>query len=184
MKTRLLRSPGLWHNYSMLTGLFSGKNKAFCAFCKLNVNVYKSKDLGIFDIAVVFATVTLSAFQWFSDLKLIAIIFFPVIIFFMQFFIRMRWRESLKCTHCGFDPVKYKKNPSESARAVKEFLQMRNDDPRYLLRSVPQLPVLKKTEEDKKALAKIENKIVASKSKSQKSSKSKSGTGKLLDKSF
>lgn len=54
-------------------------------------------------------------------------------------FLRMRYRESVKCPHCGFDPILYKQNPKAAASKTKDFLESRKDNPEFLLKPQPKL---------------------------------------------
>lgn len=53
---------------------------------------------------------------------------------------QMRWRQSLMCQHCGFDPVLYVKNPDFAAAKIKEHLKVRSEKPEYLLKPALNLP--------------------------------------------
>ena len=65
----------------------------------------------------------------------------------MGIFVRVRWRNSVKCPHCGFDPIVYKSNPEKAAQITKAFLEKRKRDPTYLLKPQPQIkPIINKTE--------------------------------------
>jgi hypothetical protein len=69
---------------------------------------------------------------------------FTIFIIFLaigETFVQLRWRMSLTCKHCGFDPVIYKKNPEDAAEKVRGHLLRRREDPRYLLARPLDLPV-------------------------------------------
>ncbi len=66
-------------------------------------------------------------------------------------FVQIRWRLSLSCHHCGFDPVLYVQSPEKAAQKVKDYrlkLQQRAD---YCLRSDP----LKKVDLDQADLPRL-----------------------------
>lgn len=54
----------------------------------------------------------------------------------------MRWRLSILCQACGFDPALYLKDSSLAAAQVKRHLEMRSKDPRFLLAPSLNLPTL------------------------------------------
>ncbi len=63
---------------------------------------------------------------------------------------RLRWRASIKCKHCGFDPLVYKQSPEEAAKTVKSFLDNRKKDPLYMLKPQPRIkPIIKKVKDYK-----------------------------------
>ena len=69
--------------------------------------------------------------------------FFAFGLGFAEIFILVRWRLSIPCPHCGFDPVVYKKKPEVAAAQVKAFLDQRREDPLAVF-SPLQLPVVVK----------------------------------------
>lgn len=52
---------------------------------------------------------------------------------------QMRWRMSLLCPTCGFDPVLYLKDPAKAAAQVKGHMDTRRRDPTSLFKPQPQL---------------------------------------------
>lgn len=51
----------------------------------------------------------------------------------------MRWRISVACPHCGFDPVLYMKSPAAASQKVKEHIEKLEKSPLGRLK-VPDLP--------------------------------------------
>ncbi|MES2801090.1 MAG: hypothetical protein V4654_01240 [Bdellovibrionota bacterium] len=47
---------------------------------------------------------------------------------------KLRWRQSLLCQHCGFDPMLYMKNPELAGVKIKAFMKTRSEDPSFLLK--------------------------------------------------
>lgn len=60
-----------------------------------------------------------------------------------EIFIQTRWRTSMICRNCGFDPVVYVRNPEQAGLKIKAFLDRRADSPEHLLRPPVILPVKK-----------------------------------------
>ena len=71
-----------------------------------------------------------------------SIIFFVVILAVSEFLIQLRWRTSLLCRACGFDPVLYVKEPQKAAAKVKMHLDKRKEDPKYLMTRPLNLPTI------------------------------------------
>lgn len=69
-------------------------------------------------------------------------IVFIVCMSISEVFVRIRWRLSLACNQCGFDPILYVRKPLEAADKVKKHLDRRKQDPKYLLAKPLNLPVL------------------------------------------
>ena len=49
-------------------------------------------------------------------------VIFVIFIAVAEVFVRTRWRMSLPCPHCGFDPLLYKTNRPEAVKRVKAKL--------------------------------------------------------------
>ncbi len=78
-----------------------------------------------------------------------ALIIFVLCVAASVVFIELRWRLSVICRTCGFDPIIYKKQPDLAAQRVKEMLELRRQDPKYLLAKPLNLPAIS----EKKAMA-------------------------------
>lgn len=59
-----------------------------------------------------------------------------------EVFVKIRWRLSVVCRQCGFDPILYLKQPEVAAQKVKEKLELRRQDPKYLLAKPLNLPAI------------------------------------------
>jgi hypothetical protein len=122
--------------------------KVHCVFCKLPHRIYKQRDVGYFDIVVLLAIAGIFTTLVWQQPDLRSLILFTSMAVSMEIFIRMRWRNSVKCPHCGFDPLVYKADPDQAALKVKAFLERRKNDPKYLLKPKPQIkPIINKSED-------------------------------------
>lgn len=121
----------------------SRRNSVFCAFCKLKFSTYSQKHIGIWTLfGCVLITAVLN-FYVFTDFHWAMALVTVAFVLIAEAFIRIRWRTSICCPHCHFDPILYKKSPDQAALRVKVFLDHRKTNPYYLLRPTPQLPVIK-----------------------------------------
>ena len=128
-------------------GLFSTSQKILCAFCKLPHRIYGKNEVTIFDISVLLLVSGLFAFLIWGGPDVRSLLIFMSLAFILQVFVRVRWRESVKCPHCGFDPVLYKSNAGLAAQKVKTFLDNRRDNPQFMLKPQPQVePIRVRTE--------------------------------------
>lgn len=59
-----------------------------------------------------------------------------------EVFVKIRWRLSVVCRLCGFDPILYVKDPELAAQKVKFQLDQRKEDPKYLLAKPLNLPAI------------------------------------------
>lgn len=120
------------------------KTNCYCAFCKSTKRVAKHKNIRLpqFFACVVLAVVlTYLIFQK-PDLK--GLFFLIVLLVASELFYVLRWRSSVICSSCGFDPVLYRKDPSRAALQVKFQLEKRERDPVVMLRRPLHLPKISK----------------------------------------
>lgn len=123
-------------------GIFSSKFKTFCAFCRSPRSVYRKKSVSFLNIVSAFLAAIVFMFILWQGYDPRVMIVWVINIVIAEAFIRFRWRLSVPCPHCGFDPVIYKKEPEKAAAMVKAQLQRRKEDPRYLLTRPLNLPAL------------------------------------------
>lgn len=118
------------------------KKNAYCAFCKSPRKVYTKKHINFFDIissAVLAAAIMYLLWHGF-DAKVVMI--FAFIVGVSDLFIQLRWRASISCPYCGFDPVLYIRNSDMAVQKVKAFLEKKKVDPKYLLSRPLDLPTI------------------------------------------
>lgn len=132
-----------------------------CAFCKLPHRVYLKKEVSAFDAVLILGVTGLMAYAIWGGPDLRSMLIFMGLSFVTQVFLRIRYRESVKCPHCGFDPILYNHDNEAAAQKVKSFMETRQDNPQYMLKPQPQIPVIYKTreelEEEEKALVEPES---------------------------
>lgn len=109
----------------------------YCAFCKSTRRVYTKKHVGVHDTLYAFALgVLMSLFFWQEiDFKLIP--FSVTVLGVMEMFIQIRWRLSLPCQKCGFDPMIYIKSPQLAAEKVRIKFEKRLEDSTILDKRLP-----------------------------------------------
>ncbi len=130
--------PHFWQNEYM-----ASRVQIFCAFCRSPRRVYRSRRIGLAHVvASALAAGLIMAALW-QEFDARVMIVFVICLAIAEVFLQIRWRMSLTCHQCGFDPVVYKKNPEAAAEKVKIHLQRRKEDPRYLLSPSLNLPLRK-----------------------------------------
>lgn len=78
---------------------------------------------------------------FFRDLDPRIFIFYILFVAIGEVFVQVRWRLSIVCPHCGFDPVLYLKQPEKAAEKVTRKLEARRNDPNKLLARKLDIPV-------------------------------------------
>ena len=115
----------------------------YCAFCRSERVVYRKRHLSFIDLTLAGSASVLLSFIVWQTLDPRALMFFAFGLGVAELFVQVRWRLSIACPHCGFDPVLYKKNREKAAERVKAFLEIRRDDPMSVF-SPLNLPVVKR----------------------------------------
>ena len=69
--------------------------------------------------------------------------FIGILLVIGEAFAQMKWRTSMVCRNCGFDPVIYVRSPEQAGLKIRAFLDKRPESPAHLLRPPVTLPVKK-----------------------------------------
>ena len=77
-----------------------------------------------------------------------AFLFFVFLLAIAECFVQIRWRMTIACPHCGFDPVLYMKDQPKAVEKVKSRLNVRKNNPATLLAKPLHLPKISKERAD------------------------------------
>lgn len=130
----------------------SGKANCYCAFCRSPKRVYLKRRAGVKNILLAGGiSIGLMYFIW-QDFNPMIFLFFLLSLMVSEAFLQFRWRISVTCRECGFDPVLYVKKPEIAAEKVRAHLERRKNDPASLLKTPLNLPKInpKKSEDSPK----------------------------------
>lgn len=134
------------------------RDHRYCAFCKVLRRVYVKKHIDLTNVVVAAsfsAAVTYAVWGAFDPQGLLS---FCIALAFAEVFVYLRWRMTITCNLCGFDPILYKRSPVEASARVKEFFKAQVENPEFWLTKSPLLDVQKRIRaQEKKA---IERQIV------------------------
>ena len=120
--------------------MFRVSRRCYCAFCRSERNVYLKRHVSFVDVLLSALTGVLVSLILWQSLDPRAVVFFALGLGLAEIFIMIRWRSSISCPHCGFDPVLYKKKPELAAAKVRGFLDQRREDPLSAFSPPPRLP--------------------------------------------
>jgi hypothetical protein len=113
--------------------LFNSRQACFCAFCGQKRMIYRLRraNLTHFMLSLLISIM----FMWsiWQSVEPRGILIFIIVQVFIEVVVHFRWRLSVTCRHCGFDPVIYLKDHNRAAEKVKNYLERRKVDPRFLL---------------------------------------------------
>lgn len=125
-----------------MLSLFNQRHNCFCAFCKSRRRIYRKKSISFMNtIASTLAAMVLMFAIW-QQYDPRVMIVFVVCLAISEVFVKIRWRLSVVCRQCGFDPVLYVKQPELALEKVKAQLDLRKQDPKYLLAKPLNLPAI------------------------------------------
>jgi hypothetical protein len=119
----------------------SVKEQAYCIFCKSKKYVYTKKHANFVNWVLSIFCAIFIGFIVFGDIDFKSVIFLGVLIAIAEIFIHLRWRMSLICHECGFDPIIYLKDPEAAAQIVKKKLHDRSNNPANYLKPPLKVPI-------------------------------------------
>lgn len=83
----------------------------------------------------------ITSFILFQDLDLRCLVFLGLYAALGEIFVHLRWRLSVLCMECGFDPLVYLRNPELAAKKVKATLAQRDRHPENWLKPALKIPI-------------------------------------------
>lgn len=116
------------------------RKSCYCAFCKNPRKVYRSKYLSLFAVVGLVGLSFLMTYIIWQSVDARGLFLLATLLMIGEVFHQVRWRQSMICSNCGFDPVLYLKSPELAGEKIKEFMNIRADRPEYLLRPSVQRP--------------------------------------------
>ena len=114
----------------------------YCAFCRSPKYVYSKTSLSLWTFCLVFLASSLCSFGIRKQFDEYVFGLFFLILVMVELSVKVRYRMSLRCKECGFDPLLYKKSSSLAVERVKERLAARSTDPQSLLKARLHLPTI------------------------------------------
>lgn len=146
--------------------------RRYCAFCKSPRRVYAKKHIDLTNVlgaALLAGVVSLAVY---GQVEPRALLFFCVVTGLGETFVFLRWRLSLVCRLCGFDPVVYKRSPAEAAARVRRFFENQIANPKFQLTKSPLLDLHRRMRVNERKV--LERRLAIERKKSQLSSRPRS----------
>lgn len=120
--------------------MLSQRKSCYCAFCKVERKVYAHKHLSLVDIfGLVLLGITVT-YAVFKSLDPRGLYFVGLLLMIAEAFAQAKWRTSMVCRNCGFDPVIYVRSPEQAGLKIRAFLDTRAESPAHLLRPPVAMP--------------------------------------------
>ena len=123
---------------------WSTRQACFCAFCKTPRNVYIKKRISLTNIIASLLVASVLMMAIFGGWDPRFFILFIAALAIGEVFVQLRWRISVVCKQCGFDPVLYLKDINAAVAKVQTRLQQRKNDPTMILATPLAIPKISK----------------------------------------
>ena len=94
-------------------------DKCLCAFCQLERRVYRKKHISLANALLALVASLVVMLGIWQKLDPRGLVLFVLFLAIAEMFIQIRWRLTLACPFCGFDPILYLRNPEKAADKVK-----------------------------------------------------------------
>jgi hypothetical protein len=114
--------------------MFRLTENVYCAFCKLKHVVYRAKHVHWTNVLLAAGLSFLMMWGFFQGVDGRVVVFFSAFIIVAETFVYFRWRFSLRCPHCAFDPILYKTDRKKCVAVVRSHLDELQKSGKYLLR--------------------------------------------------
>ena len=88
----------------------------------------------VIGIGLISLTTTWSLYQ---DFDPTLFVIFVSGLTFSEIFVQLRWRMSLPCPHCGFDPLLYVRDSAKAAQQVKDYVAEKRSEAESILKPDP-----------------------------------------------
>lgn len=123
--------------------MISKRKSCYCAFCKTTRKVYSNKHLQPIEVLAITLLSVVITYALFFSLDMRGLYILGLTLFIAEVFSQLKWRSSMICRNCGFDPVVYVRNPEQAGLRIKAFIEKRSVSADYLLRDPVILPLKK-----------------------------------------
>lgn len=130
--------------------------KCYCAFCKEPRRVYTKRHMTVSNVFLSLVTSGLVMLILWQQPDPRVFLVFVVCLAISEIFIQIRWRVSIACPHCGFNPVVYMKDPEKAAARVSEYFEIKKQDPAFFLSRNPLVKVAQQQAQAKRLAARQE----------------------------
>lgn len=100
----------------------NNSKKCFCAFCKHERRINTKRHITFNNVFLSLLSTVLLMFVFWQNIDPRAIILFVVSLCIAEAFIIIRWRVTLSCPYCGFDPILYKRSPEKMVQKVTRIM--------------------------------------------------------------
>lgn len=120
------------------------RGQRYCAFCKVLRRIYIKKHVDLTNVLCAIAFTFATAYLIWSEPDPRGLFIFCLYIAGAEIFVYLRWRMSVTCKMCGFNPILYHRSPALASARVKEFFYEQVENPQFWLTQSPLLQLQKR----------------------------------------
>jgi hypothetical protein len=102
--------------------------KIFCAFCRHERKIYNKKHVSWTNIIISLLATTFVDIAFIGPISAKSIVVFVSLLCLAEIFVQIRWRMSLPCPYCSFDPMLYLHSKKRALEKVKARLDIAKND--------------------------------------------------------
>ena len=124
------------------------RDRRFCAFCKSPRKLYVKKHVDLTNVLGVILVALVLTYALYGGPDPRGVFMFGIMILAGEIFIYLRWRNSVVCRMCGFDPVIYKRSPARASELVRQFFDEQASNPAFWMSKSPLLDLHRRIRED------------------------------------
>ncbi len=121
------------------------RERRLCAVCGHSHSIYTKKHINVIDAFWLSGLSAIISFQLSGEVMWSSILLSIGLCFAVEITVYLRYRLTLICRNCGFDPVLYKRDASLAQIAVTDYIKMRDQDPYFVVRSRAEHDVRRKS---------------------------------------
>jgi hypothetical protein len=115
------------------------REQRYCAFCGSRRRVYVKKHIDLTNVGAMILLAAGITHVVFGSADPRGLAVFGLLCATGEAFIYLRWRSSIVCRLCGFDPVIYKRSPRQASDQVAHFFREQAERPEFWLSRSPLL---------------------------------------------
>lgn len=126
------------------------RDHRYCAFCRSKRRLYVKKHVDLTNVVALVAVCLAGTQAVWDGPDPRGLVLFCVLAAGAEMFIYLRWRGSVVCRMCGFDPILYKQSPERAAQKVNRFFREQSENPAFWLSSSPLLDLHRRLTADER----------------------------------
>lgn len=110
------------------------QKQCYCAFCRSPRRRPPQRRISLWNLLGLLGLAMLVNGLIAHEVDGRSLLLFVSFLFIAEWLLQLRWRVSLVCKECGFDPVIYLREPGRAAENVRAHLEARSRSPMSLFR--------------------------------------------------